>query len=90
MDPAKGKGGASPLSKSVVGIGAMGGGGGLAFPPLYRNSDEYRYSPFYVQRSLCPLIILVFELYPCPDCGLTLRFLFCFEESASKYEIFAN
>ena len=62
-----------------VGVGGGGGGGGvwgargavaplhnywggLAPPPLYRNSDKYRYSPFYVQ--CCPLIILVFELYP--------------------------
>ena len=60
------------LIMSIKGVGIEGGypsqlleGGGVyPHPPLYRNSDKYRYSPFYVQGSLCPLIILVFELYP--------------------------
>ena len=50
----------------------MGGGGGArgAVAPLHNYWGDLapllwnRYSPFYVRRSLCPPIILVFELYP--------------------------
>ena len=54
------KGGLAPPPPSQL----LGGLSTPSFTVFLWNSDKYRYSLFYVRRTHCLLIILVFELYP--------------------------